>query len=256
MWFLWIPITIFSLLVITTPFTHWLFYFADNNAFMRGPIGYLPHFVSGIYLALLIFLSILYSSKFDKTELITICIISLFSILATVLESIMNFKFLLTSALTISCIVYYLYFLIRQSKIDTLTGLHNRQCFFLDIEKIKQENVVLIMCDLNGLKAINDTGGHSTGDNALKTLSNSLLKAGNKNFRVYRTGGDEFMIIGFNRNIQETNKYIQDVKQILSKTQYMASFGYSFYKKGMSFDDCINKSDISMYKDKDNYKHR
>lgn len=253
-WLIFIPFIVEVILIGTTPFTHWVISFSETNHFNRGPISYLPQTISGIYVVLLIALTFIFSSKFDKYEVYSVCLVSTMSIVAMVLESIGDYKFLLTTALTISCLVYFLYFYMRQSRVDILTSLFNRQCFFSDLNKIKKDKAVIISIDLNGLKGINDNFGHETGDEALLTLANCLYRVCGRGFRAYRTGGDEFMILGTNRTALEAENYIKSAKAELSKTTYMASFGYAVYNRGMTFDECLKISDAAMYKDKKTYK--
>jgi diguanylate cyclase (GGDEF)-like protein len=255
-WLIFIPFIVEVILIGITPFTHWVFSFSDTNNFIRGPIGFLSHVISGIYIALLIVLTFIFSSKFDKYEVYSVCLVCSMSIVALVLESIDEYKFLLTTALTISCLVYFLYFYMRQSRVDILTSLFNRQCFFSDLNKIKKDKAALISIDLNGLKGINDGFGHEKGDEALLTLANCLYRVSGRGFRAYRTGGDEFMVLGINKGAQEAEKFIKDAKNELSKTDYMAAFGYAVYNRGMSFDECLKISDAAMYKDKKTYKNK
>ncbi len=58
---------------------------------------------------------------------------------------------------------------------DSLTKLHNRACFeeqFMQLQKSGNNTVGLLMCDVDGLKIINDTLGHHTGDIILQTVAN------------------------------------------------------------------------------------
>ena len=91
--------------------------------------------------------------------------------------------------------------LLRQSTHDPLTGVGNRRAFDKKLEEIIRihkrtpSNVVMLMIDLDDFKTINDTEGHSVGDEALKMVANTIkarLRAGDT---LYRYGGDEFVII-------------------------------------------------------------
>ncbi|WP_444685167.1 response regulator [Alkalicoccus luteus] len=84
---------------------------------------------------------------------------------------------------------------------DELTGARNRKRLFQDMavlqEKAKEAAVSfsLILCDLDYFKKINDTYGHSTGDEALRLFvdeTEALLGAGES---LYRYGGEEFVVI-------------------------------------------------------------
>jgi diguanylate cyclase (GGDEF)-like protein len=85
--------------------------------------------------------------------------------------------------------------------VDSLTGLRNHRAFHEDLsrELRRQERgegaLALIMLDLDGLKAVNDMGGHQAGDERLKALANALSTGGPGSAYAYRVGGDEFAVI-------------------------------------------------------------
>ncbi len=81
---------------------------------------------------------------------------------------------------------------------DKLTGLYNRAHFDEVVETIdKEENlpISVIMADVNGLKLVNDTYGHFTGDKMLQVCSDVLRENCRKEDILSRWGGDEFMIL-------------------------------------------------------------
>lgn len=81
---------------------------------------------------------------------------------------------------------------------DGLTGIMNRKGFQQEVEKILAENHagggVLLMCDLDNFKRINDSLGHPEGDRLLKLFSEILKQEFRKSDVVGRIGGDEFMV--------------------------------------------------------------
>lgn len=83
----------------------------------------------------------------------------------------------------------------RQSMIDQLTGAGNRRALERRIHDWRGDGVLgVISIDLNGLKNTNDTKGHHAGDMMISESARLLREcAGEKN--VFRTGGDEFVII-------------------------------------------------------------
>lgn len=88
-----------------------------------------------------------------------------------------------------------------QAFTDTLTGLANRLLladrFQLTLERSKRHRAefALLMVDLNGFKAINDTYGHSAGDEVLRTVAQRLMAAVRGSDTVARLGGDEFVLL-------------------------------------------------------------
>ena len=94
---------------------------------------------------------------------------------------------------------------IRKMKImsttDLLTGVYNRNAMNNRIiDDVNGMNVIpkpfgVFFIDVNGLKTINDTQGHLSGDNLLKDVASALKDLEGDNIEIYRVGGDEFMII-------------------------------------------------------------
>ncbi len=81
---------------------------------------------------------------------------------------------------------------------DPLTGLYNRAYFEEEMHRLDNnrfELVGLIMCDIDGLKLINDTLGHDKGDELLAVASQVIRRSFRENDVVARVGGDEFSIL-------------------------------------------------------------
>lgn len=78
---------------------------------------------------------------------------------------------------------------------DALTGLYNRGFLEQEIRRVNVETVGIIICDVDGLKMINDSFGHSVGDELLKTLADILESLFKNNGLVARMGGDEFAVL-------------------------------------------------------------
>ncbi|MGE5455280.1 MAG: PAS domain S-box protein, partial [Methylocystaceae bacterium] len=81
---------------------------------------------------------------------------------------------------------------------DVLTSLYNRTYFEEQMERLEAENekpVGMMICDLDGLKLVNDTLGHAAGDLALKKTGEILRSCFRDNDIVARIGGDEFAVL-------------------------------------------------------------
>ena len=87
-------------------------------------------------------------------------------------------------------------------RIDPMTGLYNRMGMEYFSEKLltearqKNSSLFLCICDMNGLKYINDNFGHEEGDRALKLLSQIIKDSLEEGDMAFRIGGDEFLILG------------------------------------------------------------
>lgn len=81
---------------------------------------------------------------------------------------------------------------------DELTGLYNRTYFEDAMRRFDSGRfnpVTVVVCDVNGLKMINDTLGHKAGDELIVAAAHSLANAGRKTDIVARIGGDEFAML-------------------------------------------------------------
>lgn len=78
------------------------------------------------------------------------------------------------------------------ARTDELTGLPNRRRFINALDALKQTPATLLLLDLDGFKAVNDTLGHDAGDELLRQIAIRFERQIPKNSLIARLGGDEF----------------------------------------------------------------
>ncbi|MGE5404128.1 MAG: diguanylate cyclase [Candidatus Saccharibacteria bacterium] len=81
---------------------------------------------------------------------------------------------------------------------DPLTGLHNRAYFIEEMRRFdsgRYDPVGILVCDVDGLKLINDTMGHHAGDKLLASAANVIKECFRDSDVVARIGGDEFAVL-------------------------------------------------------------
>lgn len=84
----------------------------------------------------------------------------------------------------------------RLAYIDYLTNIYNRNALERDLDKQQEnESICYFIADLNDLKIVNDTIGHSAGDKLLQNFARLLTEAVGEDGRAYRQGGDEFAVL-------------------------------------------------------------
>ena len=86
----------------------------------------------------------------------------------------------------------------RYAYYDQMTGLQNRRAYeekLLELEKAPPPDYCVIMADINGLKAANDSIGHHAGDELITGTSECLSAAFEGVKTIYRIGGDEYCVI-------------------------------------------------------------
>ncbi len=114
--------------------------------------------------------------------------------------------------------------LFEENMTDQQTGCYNRKGLkyysdiVLDDAAKNGKNLFVCVADLNGLKHLNDTYGHSAGDEALIAVSQALISAAPSGSKTVRIGGDEFMIFAsVDKNSNEPDQFSDKVDDGIRK---------------------------------------
>ena len=134
-----------------------------------------------------------------------------------------------------------------------MTKALNRRCFFLDAEKYAASLSAVLSIDLNDLKQWNDGHGHAKGDDAICTLVHCVQKVIPKACYLYRTGGDEFMILCFNKEKETVEQLLMDIRRELAPTPYSCAIGMAYRDRDQEFNQLCLQADSEMYEDKRKY---
>jgi len=150
--------------------------------------------------------------------------------------------------------------------LDELTGLFSRRGFFVLAEQQMEYSqrtgmeMVLVYADLNGLKNINDTFGHESGDQAIIGAAMILKETFRDSDIVARIGGDEYAILSLNtseNNIETIKERLQKVQANFSQKskhdfEITLSIGFATYHPDIhvSIDELLKIADEMMYIDK------
>lgn len=155
---------------------------------------------------------------------------------------------------TFFTLFYFVYLICDFYIKDELTDTLNRKPLKRDLNKNKKQINAIISIDLNNLKRINDTLGHDEGDKAIVTLVELIKATILKDMRLYRVGGDEFLIVCYNTHKLEIEEFIKELKEKMNKTKYSCAIGVAYKEKNLSLNDLTKIADEAMYEDKEHYK--
>ena len=254
-WFIFLPAMGLAVINVLSIFNGLVFSIGDDGVFRRGPLGYLPFIMVGLYCVFLIYILIKRSNK-QVLEIIPIAFLGFSFASGLVLPFIYgrDYSRIFCTTIAIALYVYYVFSILKLTKVDALTGLLNRQAYYADISSDPEEITAVVSIDMNGLKAINDNGGHKAGDQALTALAMCILRARKRNQLCYRLGGDEFVIICRKTSQAEMLQLVENLKKQVAETKYSCSVGCSHLDDGAaSVDDLLQRSDSMMYAEKAAY---
>ena len=150
--------------------------------------------------------------------------------------------------------------LIYTSNTDELTKCFNRRAYENDINNLDlSEEWIYISMDLNGLKHVNDSFGHAAGDELICAAADCMKNIFSEYGKVYRIGGDEFVVI--TKNIGQFEEALRNFERSVEEwhgkhiDSMTVSYGYVFNseKKWNSVYDIAKAADKRMYESKANF---
>ena len=144
---------------------------------------------------------------------------------------------------------------------DSLTGLYNRAYFEEELRRLDDGRhlpVGIIVCDVDGLKAVNDTLGHRAGDRLLADAAGILKGCFRKSDVVARVGGDEFAVVLPRCGVQALERICSKIKEAFAgynatNPELAVSLSIGFAVKdepGISLEEVFRRADTSMYREK------
>ena len=153
-----------------------------------------------------------------------------------------------------------------QSLHDALTKLPNRMYLneYAEVvfshHRLHQQKAAFLYIDLDGFKSVNDAFGHHIGDQLLVQMANRLHNKLNQSHKLFRIGGDEFVLISENTDINEAIQLAEEILNFIQGTYLIASkdinisasLGIAMYPEhGTNIQDLLINADVAMLVSKD-----
>lgn len=143
---------------------------------------------------------------------------------------------------------------------DHMTGTLNKAGLeFYKSEYFEKSQCIVAIADVDGLKHVNDVYGHLQGDNIIQITANALLSTVCDDSIVVRYGGDEFMILSHNMDMEFWENFNDHVNEAIAENvkerqlpyKFRSSLGYAVYDmKHDTPEEAIARADANMYSDK------
>lgn len=263
-----------------------MFRIGPDNVYSRGSLLALSFFLSYILLAVALFRIVHYRRKVRKQRAIGVyhvhtgsagpqgtAVLIIFPIVP-LMGGIMQIFYCPVTVVWLSTVITLLivYFNIQNAEIatDSLTGLYNRRQTDGYLQNLLQNDfaekpICLAILDVDNFKLINDRYGHRTGDRTLQALANVLQTVCGRNIFCSRYGGDEFVLIDEQGNLDRMQQLLQQIDRQLN--QYCTALGIECTlsissgttvrtKATDSVDALFSAADIQLYRNKSNLKRR
>jgi len=145
---------------------------------------------------------------------------------------------------------------------DELTGALNRRGFVIEfsraVDAARRRGLkgVVLICDLDGFKLVNDRLGHAFGDAVLRRVGGLLLRGVRRMDAVARLGGDEFAILLIGADLEGAQRRAQSFARGIAalapringlSIPLSASFGLAAYDGSEDEETVLHRADLTMY---------
>ena len=151
-----------------------------------------------------------------------------------------------------------------RAHIDLDTSVKSKSCYDEEVVALQQKyrsgvslkDVVCVVCDLNGLKNVNDTYGHLVGDELIRLAASALKDHLKSAYNIYRVGGDEFVAIYVDEQVSQAESEVEQVRkhsgELHTGNSYPLSMAIGLAKSsdGDSILDVVAVADKKMYQEK------
>ena len=149
---------------------------------------------------------------------------------------------------------------------DSLTGVRNKHAYSEYEGKLNdmirageiKDRIAVLVCDINGLKYVNDTKGHAAGDMLIKEACDLICEHFTHG-AVFRIGGDEFIVILYDRGYDKMDESLaainREVEENIEKGKVVVAVGHSVLtEEDEQIHDVFERADSLMYKRKQELK--
>lgn len=249
-------------------------YLKGNGTYYSAGVGPTICFGTGVLIFLIILFVLCFNhKKIQHSVVFALLPITIVAFVGMVVQMFVP-EFLFTAG-TLTLVLIGAFFAIEnpigkfedRSNIDLDTHARNRNSYEKDFADLKKRvkggklnyPFMYVICDINGLKTVNDTYGHLEGDKLILSAAEVLMENLKSCSNVYRIGGDEFAVFYEGVEIGDVEDEIKSIPAACEKeskklvTPLSISIGSALYNEGDDVEDLVRIADEKMYKNKDNF---
>lgn len=256
-----IPAVLMAVIALINMFYPIIFTVDSQNVYHRLPFSYTYYIVDIGYVFFSIWIYRSYEKRYGKIRFFPLFLMLGPIILGCAIQVIFYGVSLMWVSTAVGLTAIHMSIQNEFSYLDKLTGLYNRAYldYMLENSTRERNNLGGIMIDVDYFKDINDTYGHSYGDEALIDVARVLTFAKPDKAVATRFAGDEFIILVKSTKEKELQNIITSIRDELKmfneteerRYKLSLSLGYSIYEPAHdSIDNFLKRMDDNMYVEK------
>lgn len=244
---------------------HFLFSTDANGCYQREPLGYLYYGIMAFYLVSSLIMKHKYKKEVGRLRFFPILMFMLPIIAGTTAQMLFYGISLAWCSVAIGLVGIHMSLQNELAYIDPLTKLYNRNYLnhIMNQMMYSHSHMCGIMLDMDHFKYINDTYGHSEGDNALVETARLLIRTVPAKVVTTRFAGDEFILLFPGDDRAELDRIVESLRSAAiefnksGQKPYTLSFsiGTSVFDGSSDADSFLSEMDENMYEEK-KIKHR
>ena len=253
-----VPAAVLVLLVLGNVFGHYMFTISGDNEYSRLPLSYANYILMFGQFFYSVWLKHRYERTHGKVRFFPMAMFLTPVVIGGALQAVIFGISLAWPSVCVGLASIFMSLQNEMSYVDQLTNLYNRTYLDSALQTYERSGKPFsgIMIDLDFFKDINDTHGHSTGDEALAEAAKLLVASAPEDSSVIRYAGDEFVILMPEANEEAALQAVEDIGAAVREFNANAgkpyslslSMGFSAFKPGLdTIDSFLSRIDEHMY---------
>ncbi len=250
-------VIVLSLLLINLFYPIFFSIGRENGTYSPGPHQWITYVVvTGIYLYVA---GMIYTNRSRVNTRMLVYVLLFFSlpVIGMFIQMYNIHLFFAWSTASLGILIAFAMLETTSGEKDSLTGLYSRASYEEHVNYLIEEERTfsVMLIDLDGFKAINDTCGHHEGDQVLIEFARILTEVFRGEKMISRLAGDEFIIVIESANIDD-KAVAEQIVELCRSSRYELintlefSYGTCPFDPSMTFDDLYIRVDNSMYANK------
>ncbi len=191
-----LPYALAVLLILSTPFTNWIFYFDENGIYHRGQLQFLLYAEAIYYMIAAIIQVIVHRATMSRTQKSIVIVFTSSAFFAILMQHAIPNLMIVHLAIAVSAVLMYLALQNPENYYNQQFGIFNRMAFHEMFHTYVQKGkpFFILGVQVDGLSFINETHGVGAGNILLHQIADFLQEVSGNNY-VFHLSGTKFLVM-------------------------------------------------------------